>query len=40
MPLLAETNLGATAIGTGITADPLYRDEVRRSCRSRPASTS
>ncbi len=30
MPLLAETNLGATAIGTGITADPQYRDEVRR----------
>ncbi|WP_420364103.1 aspartate ammonia-lyase [Curtobacterium aetherium] len=30
VPLLAEMNLGATAIGTGITADPLYRDEVRR----------
>jgi aspartate ammonia-lyase len=30
VPLLSEMNLGATAIGTGITADPAYRDEVRR----------
>nr|WP_245631636.1 aspartate ammonia-lyase [Curtobacterium ammoniigenes] len=30
IPLLAEINLGATAIGTGITADPQYRTEVRR----------
>ncbi|KQO63199.1 aspartate ammonia-lyase [Curtobacterium sp. Leaf261] len=29
VPLLAEMNLGATAIGTGITADPQYRAEVR-----------
>ena len=33
-PLLAETNLGATAIGTGITADPQYRDEVRRQLQA------
>jgi aspartate ammonia-lyase len=33
-PLLAEMNLGATAIGTGITADPLYRDEVRRQLQA------
>ncbi|CAN5326204.1 aspartate ammonia-lyase [soil metagenome] len=31
LPLLREINLGATAIGTGITADPLYADAVRRS---------
>ncbi|ROS48504.1 aspartate ammonia-lyase [Frigoribacterium sp. PhB24] len=30
VPLLGEINLGATAIGTGITADPLYADAVRR----------
>ncbi|HWK20129.1 MAG TPA: aspartate ammonia-lyase [Microbacteriaceae bacterium] len=34
LPTLAETNLGATAIGTGITADPRYaaavRDELNR----------
>lgn len=29
LPLLAETNLGATAIGTGITADPRYAEAVR-----------
>ena len=28
IPLLAECSLGATAIGTGITADPRYRDRV------------
>jgi len=28
-PLLAETNLGATAIGTGITADPRYASAIR-----------
>jgi len=30
MPLLNEINMGATAIGTGITADPRYADAVRR----------
>jgi aspartate ammonia-lyase len=30
MPLLKETNMGATAIGTGITADPRYAEAVRR----------
>jgi aspartate ammonia-lyase len=30
LPLLAEINLGATAIGTGITADPKYAEAVRR----------
>ncbi|WP_423923625.1 aspartate ammonia-lyase [Frigoribacterium sp. 2-23] len=30
MPLLGEINLGATAIGTGITADPKYAEAVRR----------
>ncbi|WP_371741206.1 aspartate ammonia-lyase [Frigoribacterium sp. CFBP 8754] len=30
VPLLGEINLGATAIGTGITADPLYAEAVRR----------
>jgi len=30
LPLLAEINLGATAIGTGITADPRYAEAVRR----------
>ncbi|GAA4669408.1 aspartate ammonia-lyase [Frondihabitans cladoniiphilus] len=30
LPLLAEINLGATAIGTGITADPNYAEAVRR----------
>ena len=30
LPLLNEINLGATAIGTGITADPKYADAVRR----------
>ncbi|WP_307803053.1 aspartate ammonia-lyase [Frigoribacterium sp. PvP032] len=30
IPLLGEINLGATAIGTGITADPQYADAVRR----------
>ena len=30
MPLLNEINMGATAIGTGITADPRYADSVRR----------
>jgi aspartate ammonia-lyase len=29
LPLLAEINLGATAIGTGITADPSYAEAVR-----------
>jgi len=31
--LLCEINLGATAIGTGITADPAYRDAVCRHLR-------
>jgi aspartate ammonia-lyase len=31
--LLCEINLGATAIGTGITADPAYRDQVCRHLR-------
>jgi len=31
--LLSEINLGATAIGTGITADPAYRDVVCRHLR-------
>ena len=31
--LLREINLGATAIGTGITADPAYRDAVCRHLR-------
>jgi aspartate ammonia-lyase len=30
MPLLNEINMGATAIGTGITADPRYAEAVRR----------
>jgi aspartate ammonia-lyase len=30
MPLLNETNMGATAIGTGITADPRFSETVRR----------
>lgn len=30
IPLLCEVNLGATAIGTGITADPRYATEVVR----------
>ena len=30
IPLLSEINLGATAIGTGITADPNYAPAVRR----------
>ncbi|MHB1234262.1 MAG: aspartate ammonia-lyase [Microbacteriaceae bacterium] len=30
LPLLGEINLGATAIGTGITADPSYAEAVRR----------
>lgn len=30
VPWLNEINLGATAIGTGITADPRYADAVRR----------
>ena len=30
IPLLSEVNLGATAIGTGITADPRYASAVRR----------
>ena len=30
IPLLCEVNLGATAIGTGITADPRYADAVVR----------
>ncbi|WBU38385.1 aspartate ammonia-lyase [Homoserinibacter sp. YIM 151385] len=30
IPWLNEINLGATAIGTGITADPRYADSVRR----------
>lgn len=30
LPLLGEINLGATAIGTGITADPKYAEAVRR----------
>ena len=30
MPWLNEINLGATAIGTGITADPRYAEAVRR----------
>jgi aspartate ammonia-lyase len=30
LPLLGEINLGATAIGTGITADPNYAAAVRR----------
>jgi len=30
LPLLGEINLGATAIGTGITADPNYSSAVRR----------
>jgi aspartate ammonia-lyase len=30
VPWLCEINLGATAIGTGITADPRYAEEVRR----------
>ena len=30
VPLLGEINLGATAIGTGITADPAYAGAVRR----------
>jgi aspartate ammonia-lyase len=30
IPWLCEVNLGATAIGTGITADPRYADAVRR----------
>ena len=30
LPLLREINLGATAIGTGITADPRYPSTVRR----------
>ena len=30
VPLLNEINMGATAIGTGITADPRYADAVRR----------
>jgi aspartate ammonia-lyase len=30
LPLLREINLGATAIGTGITADPRYAEAVRR----------
>jgi len=29
VPLLGEINLGATAIGTGITADPAYAEAVR-----------
>jgi len=29
-PLLSETNMGATAIGTGITADPRYAEAVCR----------
>ncbi|MCU1478543.1 MAG: aspA [Subtercola sp.] len=33
VPLLWEINLGATAIGTGITADPRYADAVRRHLR-------
>jgi len=30
IPLLNEINMGATAIGTGITADPRYAEAVRR----------
>jgi aspartate ammonia-lyase len=30
IPLLNETNMGATAIGTGITADPRFAETVRR----------
>ena len=30
IPLLSETNMGATAIGTGITADPRYAEAVCR----------
>ena len=30
MPMLWETNLGATAIGTGITADPRYAEAARK----------
>jgi len=30
LPWLSEINLGATAIGTGITADPRYAEAVRR----------
>ena len=30
IPWLNEINMGATAIGTGITADPRYADAVRR----------
>jgi aspartate ammonia-lyase len=30
VPFLGEINLGATAIGTGITADPRYAEAVRR----------
>jgi aspartate ammonia-lyase len=30
IPLLNEINMGATAIGTGITADPRYAESVRR----------
>ena len=30
VPWLNEMNMGATAIGTGITADPRYADAVRR----------
>ncbi len=33
LPLLAEINLGATAIGTGITADPHYAPAVCRHLR-------
>ncbi len=33
LPLLFEHNLGATAIGTGITADPRYAEAVNRHLR-------
>ncbi|MEU5096193.1 aspartate ammonia-lyase [Streptomyces sp. NPDC020996] len=33
LPLLAETNLGGTAIGTGVTAEPGYADAVLRHLR-------
>ena len=38
--LLTEVNLGGTAIGTGITADPGYAAAVRATSARSPASRS
>ena len=38
--LFLEINMGGTAIGTGINADPRYPELVVGSCGASPASTS